>query len=672
MLKSLLAVVAVAVLVTVAMPALAGALFSAFGGTGSLAAAGAMNAAAIGAKVAAGIIIATAAGLASKLLLGSAKSLNGGSVSRLEISIDPTAPRKIVFGTTAAGADERYHELTNKAGNYIEESSEGDDAKGDYQHRVIALASHKLHAVRSVWLNDVLCYNNGTATGKYTEKAGLKITAITEGSSANAAPFASGNFWTTACKFTGCAYLRISQKLDADVYPDGLPTRLTTVVDGCPVYDPRQDSTNGGSGGHRWNDQNTWSFVSASDEIGRNPALCLLTYLIGYRINGKLAWGMGIPAARIDLGNFIAYANMADEIVSAGSITVKRYQADCLLSTADSHETNINILTAAMGSAKMIDAGGVYQLVGGYNDLDGPVFVMTLDDILQGYEWNPSAASIQNRYNVARGRFANPNKLYVLEDWGRLEIAPLADDIPRTLTMEFASVTRPESCQRIAKQALVRNAYTGTFSAVFGPRAFAVQVGSLVRLIIPHRGWDQPGTLFRVISQAESTDLIFQMTLQEEDEAIYAWDEDESVPLPPDVRPPAYDPNKTVPVQQLAANARSILNSYGETTSQIDVSWLTPDAAVSGIQIECREQNGSKWQTLTDRFEEGAGEFTFTAMAGGVTHEVRARYIMFSGIYGPWSTVEITSLESNRNTGVVGYLTDERAVFVANSSGAIL
>jgi hypothetical protein len=363
---------------------------------------------------------------------------------------------------------------------------------------------------------------------------------------------------------------------------------------------------------------------------------------------------------------------MCDEIVASPSVTVKRYQCDCILSTADSHETNINILTAAMGSAKMIDAGGLYQLVGGYNDLDGPVFTFTEDDILGGYEWNPSAASLKNRYNIARGRFTNPLKLFQLEDWGSIEIDPLADGIPRTLAMDLVSVTRPESCQRIAKQALVRNAYTGTFSAIFGPRAFAVQVGSLVRMVIPHRGWAQPGKLFRVIDQSESTDLIFKMSLQEEDEAIYFWDEDESKALPPDVRPPAYNPNSTVAVEGLAANARSILGANGQTTSQIDVTWQSPDAAVSGIQIEIRELGGDKWQTATDRFNHEVGAFTIPAIAGGIQHEVRARYIMYSGIYGAWTTVEVISLESNGGSSVVGWLSDESVCFAASSGGTIL
>ena len=115
-----------------------------------------------------------------------------------------------------------------------------------------------------------------------------------------------------------------------------------------------------------------------------------------------------------------------------------------------------------------------------------------------------------------------------------------------------------------------------------------------------------------------------------------------------------------------------VLGSNGETTSQIDVTWTTPDAAVASIQIEIREQGGTAWQTVADRFDHEAGIFTTTAMVGGLTHEVRARYKMWGGIGGPWSTVTVTSIENNRSSGVVGYLTDESVIFEADSSGNIL
>ena len=188
--------------------------------------------------------------MASRLLIGAPKSLNNSTFSRLQTTVDPTAPRKIIFGKTAGGNDERFHELTNKHNQAIETS----ENKSDYLHKVIALASHKVHSIDAIYLEDQLSYNGSTVVGPYSEKSGFAVTAIKEGKASNAAPFASGGYWTSTSKFTGCAYVKLKFRLHPDVYPDGIPSKLITVVSGCPVYDPRLDSLSGGLGGATTND----------------------------------------------------------------------------------------------------------------------------------------------------------------------------------------------------------------------------------------------------------------------------------------------------------------------------------------------------------------------------------------------------------------------------------
>jgi hypothetical protein len=686
------AVVALAVVAMVAFSYLAPALFTAFGGTvaagatasSALAAAG-TSFAAIAAKVVAGMIVSLGMAMASRMILGKPKAF--GSALSYSITTDPTAARKIVFGHTAAGTDERFHEkIKRDSWDYLRDLAASNSKsafwgqhssltvlkKGDYLHRVIALASHKVHNVEHVYLEDELSYQNGQTTGTYKNDSGLLIGAVAEGSADNAEKFGSGTYWTDSASFTGCAYLKLIFRLSTDNYPDGLPTRITTIVDGCPVYDPRLDSTVGGSGPHRANNQDTWTYQNGSQDIGRNPALALLTYLIGWRINGRLAWGMGVPVDRIDLGNFMTYANMCEEpVTTKAGTTVNRYYCDCLLTTSDTHETNINIIASAMGTAKLIDTSGVYQLIGGYDDLDGPTITFTKDDLISQYDYTPDNLSLKDTYTIARGRFPDPENLYVLNDWGQIEIAPLIDGIPRPVVLDFAGVTRYEQAQRIAKQTLVRNRYTATFSSVFGPKAFAVQVGSLVRMVVPELGWVTNGKLFRVISQSETVDLAFNMTLQEEAAQIYAWDDDEARDLPPVVKVPAYDPNEKIGVEGLNATTRTVANSNGGLASQIDISWIAPDAGVQAIQIEYREQNGDTWQTATDRFNHEAEAFSFSAIAGGVNHIIRARFLMFSGMWGNWTQTDVTSAKDSNGSSIIGYLTNEAVAFPSDAAGNI-
>src|SRR5690606_18715568 len=89
----------------------------------------------------------------------------------------------------------------------------------------------------------------------------------------------------------------------------GVPNKLVVKVKGAKLYDPRRDTTVGGSGSHRYNVPSTWEFNDG------NAALVLLRYIIGERDgSGRLLWGRGDPADDVDLDSFMTAANVADEI----------------------------------------------------------------------------------------------------------------------------------------------------------------------------------------------------------------------------------------------------------------------------------------------------------------------------------------------------------------------
>ncbi len=626
-------VVAIAVAVVVFAPQIAAVLASVAGSLGVTVAATAISSALIGM----GISMALTA---AATLFRKAPSMSQSMVDRLNTSVVPTASRKIIFGTTAGGADVRFFE--------------GDldlpSTKKDGYVQVVALASHRINALKQFYVENELVWQNGSFVSKRNGFApNNPFRVVIDGKPDNGFLVGSGRYWNSASTFTGCAYFVPFWKLDTDVWESGIPQRLTAIVEGCPLYDPRRDSTRGGSGAHRVNDQTTYAFRDGGVEIGRNPALALLTYLLGWRINGKVVWGMGIPANRIDFDNFRTYANLCEEGVSTQSgTTVQRYTADGIFSTTDSHETVINGLTAAMGSCKLTDRGGTYCIVGGYDDTAGPKVAFDADDLVapangsSPYIWNPAPAS-RERFNIVRGRFANPEELYQLTDWGDpIEREPLADGIPRTMSIDLFAVSRAETCQRIAKQMLLREYLCpGMFAATFGPKAFAVEIGSVITLSLPAEGWNNK--LFRVMEQAESHDLFFQMTLREEDPAIYAWDREEK-PLPAIIRPQGYDPSTTIAPSNLAVTSASYSGANGVNVSEVHVKWTSElSGRVNGIQIQSRPAGTNAWSEQAALFDPKIGSFTFTSNAPGITVEVRARFRMMSAIYSPWVNVSVAT-----------------------------
>lgn len=627
------AIIAVAVAIVVFAPAIAGVLASVAGSLGVTIAATAISSALIGM----GISLALTA-VAS--MFRKAPNMSQSLADRLNTSVAPTASRKIVFGTTGGGQDVRFFEGDVDLPN----------SKLDGYVQVIALASHRISAFREFYTENDLVWSNGSFL---KHRSGFApdnpFRVVLEGKPGNGFSVGSGRYWNSSATFTGCAYYVPFWKLDDKVWESGIPQRLTAIVDGCPLYDPRRDSTRGGSGSHRIDNQETWGFRDGSVEYGRNPALALLTYLIGWRINGKLVWGMGVPAHRIDFDNFRTYANVCEErVATQGGGTVQRYTNDGIFSTTDSHETIINGITAAMGSCKLTDRGGTYCLVGGYDDTAGPKIDFTADDLVapangaSPYLWNPAPPS-RERFNIVRGRFANPEELYQLTDWGDpIEQPALADNIPRTLTLDLGTVSRAETCQRIAKQFLLREyKCPGKFSATFGPKAFAVEIGSVITLSLPAEGWNKK--LFRVEEQAESHDMFFQMVLREEDPAIYAWDREEKA-LPASIRPQGYDASTTITPTDLALTSASYSGANGVNVSEVHVTW-TPEMSgrVNGIQIQSRPQGATAWTEQAALFDPKAGTFTFTSNAPGITVEVQARFRMSSAVYSPWATANVST-----------------------------
>lgn len=131
--------------------------------------------------------------------------------------------------------------------------------------------------------------------------------------------------WDATHVGKGIAYARIVMTSNNTVWKAGPPQDVFAFVNGRKLYDPRKDSTNGGSGSHRTNDATTW-------EWSNNWALCVRDYISGGSITYDYATPdkrltIGEDDARIDDEYIITAANIADEMVTvpapvlAGTVT---------------------------------------------------------------------------------------------------------------------------------------------------------------------------------------------------------------------------------------------------------------------------------------------------------------------------------------------------------------
>ena len=442
-------------------------------------------------------------------------------LSRLNVSLDPNTPRKAVFGTTAMPLDLRYHEASGTDQEFI-----------DY---IIAVAAHKVASIDEIWFEEKLAWSSsGGVTSTYTGY--LTVQTRTEGTAANAITINSGTVWDSSCRLTGCAYVYLRIKRTGNVKKtesplvQGLPSRITIVGEGAPLYDPRLDSTvPGGSGSHRANNQATWGTYAGTDDYD-NPALQLLWFLLGWKINGKLSVGAGVPPERIDMQSFITAANICDEnITLATGGTQKRYRTSGTASDQDDRMEAINAFLVCMNGT-LRDNGGKLTLALLKNDLGDPVLELSDGDMLGEFAWDQTGGGLSQGNNIIRGRFIDPsnNSLYQLAEYPEVSL-PSPDGIERVMTFDLPFVEDGRRAQRLAKQVLQRQQFRGQLSAEFSAKALGCDVGDIVLITLGALGFNEKP--FRVISKEVRPDGRVPLSLLEESPLIYQWDRDDKAPV---------------------------------------------------------------------------------------------------------------------------------------------
>lgn len=477
----------------------------------------------LGAQVSVAAIISTGLMIASSMLLGPSVpkmpgSLANGGRDRLWATLDVRTPRKILFGKTAGATDVRYQTYTGSEQEYVE--------------MIVCVASHKVNSIYELWLDNEKAWTS--ASGVQGDYSGfLTVTAITLGTNANG--IAIDSVWTTSATLTGCAYLHVKAKLTdtgdtTSPFSTGITSRMTIRCEGASVYDPRLDSTvTGGSGAHRADNQSTWAW---SANGSRNPALQLLFYLLGWKINSKLALGMGLPKSRIDLPSFITAANICDESITKsaanGGGTEPRYRTDGVLSESDDRNAVVETLCSHM-NAILRDAGGKLSLTVLKNDLATPVASFTEEDVIGALQWEQTS-SLSSTFNITRGQRIDPsdNALYQPVDYPEIALTS-NDGIDRIDTFDVPMCESHGQAVRLAKQRLQRGQYQGRLTLTGKPKWWQVSIGDVIQLTHASPGWINK--LFRVAAQRISRTGECEVVMVEENSAIYAWDNDEAAPV---------------------------------------------------------------------------------------------------------------------------------------------
>jgi hypothetical protein len=320
----------------------------------------------------------------------------------------------------------------------------------------------------------------------------------------------------------------------------------------------------------------TTTYITVQTNTNVNGAYADFDNVSVKATTAKLAVGMGLPPARIDLPSFIAAANVCDESVTKnGGGTESRYRGDGVLSEGDDRSAVIETLCADM-NATLRDAGGKIAISCIKNDLASPVAAFTENDILGEETW-AQTPPLNQSFNIVRGRMIDPSDtaLYQPVDFPEVSLTSI-DGIDRIDTVEYMLCQSNGQAQRLAKQRLERNQYQGRYSAQFGPRAWQVSLGDVVTL--SHAGLGFVTKLFRVVEQSIDRNGPTKMELLEENSAIYAWANDESPAVTPGA-PTIYDP-LNAPVSQGVILGGTAVSTNALKDAQFGNAWALTAGAV--------------------------------------------------------------------------------------------
>jgi hypothetical protein len=470
--------------------------------------------AAFGLKIAVSSLLAVGLGVASSLLLkASGPKAPAHAQDRLQASYDIHAPRKIVFGHTAAGTDVRYQAYTGSNQEYLDQ--------------IVVVASHECEAVEEIWFDSKKAWSaSGGITSDFTGY--LTIDVRNPGTRVNG--IAIDSTWTANCSLTGCTYFHARYKLTGNSskaqspFASSIPSRMTVRVKGAKVPDLRV-------GGVDPANQATWVYSSGGSDSGRNPAWARLFYEIGWRINGKLALGQGKPIARLNLPSYTTAANHCDESVAlAAGGTEPRYRHDMVYSESEDPSSVLMNISAAM-NAVPTDDGGKISILCLHDDLSDPdVLELSDDDLADPAEenWDPEA-EIQSTVNIVRGAYTDPSdtSLYQLAPETEVALDDAAHDygsldgVQRIAPFSAPQVQSPTQWQRLATLRLMRSQYAGVYKANFKARGWLGRMFGPVSFT--HRGLGFVAKNFQVIGIGLPTGSIVPLTLREVDHAGFGW-----------------------------------------------------------------------------------------------------------------------------------------------------
>ena len=415
--------------------------------------------------------------------------------------------------------------------------------------------------------------------------------------------------WSSSHYGAGCAWVHVEVQWDSDILTS-IPEFLF-VLKGAKFYDPRLDTTAGGSGSHRLNDPATWAYTT-------NAALVINHYLLGYQVeNDDLAFGVGLEPDEVPYSLISHLADLCDEDVTTGTSpnveVIKRYCVNGVISAAQAFEDVLESLQIQM-AARIVDLGGRIGILGA----EERASVVSLTDADWATDDSVKFADklqFSDLYGAISGRFSDPGNLYqptpyerqttdyfLLPDGGEATTAQV--DMPLEI--------HPRRAARLASAWISRESLQPRLAGTFATRSLAwkLEAGDWFNMSSDFFGFTDE--LFEVVDVVKHEDFTVSMTARAINPDFLAFSVDDD----PDLSvPPAVDPYSLLLDEPTFDVEASSLTAGGVVEPSIEFTLTSDEAIAREIVVEV-----SKW----DGVDLVAPSLPFTFHASQIVSQIRA------------------------------------------------
>lgn len=450
--------------------------------------------------------------------------------------------------------------------------------------------------------------------------------------------------WNTTHVGRGVAYAVVTALVNRELFA-GLPEYLFE-VEGIKLYDPRLDTTAGGSGSHRLATPSTW-------EYSDNPVVAIYNILCGIYYDGTdWMWGpQNIAQARLPYANWSAEMDKCDALVSlAAGGTQKRFRFGLEVSVdQEPHAVIGELLKACEG--RIAEIGGLYKILVG--EPGSSVKSITDEDmvITEGQSFEPFPG-LESTYNGITATYPEP-----LEAWeskeapARYDTALKTEDDGRRLpfSTDFKAVPYALQVQRIMLASLNETRRFRRHSATMPAEWWEYEPLDVFDWTSDRNGYTAKEFLITVMDDLPNGNQI--VGSQEIDPTDFSgWTTADEL---------TYDTSPLVvsrPAPQITTGfsaAPYTVTDDGSTSRRpaIEVFWDGGLHDVRSITIEVRESWGGNdvIAVVTVEYDIAVASPSVVianpAILPDKTYEVRGLYLPFSGRITRWSNQDVDGVD---------------------------